>query len=79
MSTTAQSGEIAAPGIKIVTAWGLVGVTSWADFASFLAAVYTLLLIGEWLFKKWLRPLAVRWGLLPPLKRRKEDRGDSQS
>lgn len=38
---------------KIATAWLASLFTSWADVASFLAAVYSLCLIGEWLYKKF--------------------------
>lgn len=44
---------VAMPAFKIFTAWlAALGLQSWGDFASFLAACYTLLLIGEWFFKK---------------------------
>lgn len=46
--------SVAMPGIKIFTAWlAALGLQSWGDFASFLAACYTLLLIGEWFYKKF--------------------------
>lgn len=50
------------PRIKAATAWGgvgvskyldAIGITSWGDFAAMLAAVYSLILIGEWAWKKW--------------------------
>lgn len=44
--------SVAAPVAKAVSAWALVGITSWSDFAAMLAALYTLLLIGEWIYKK---------------------------
>jgi len=47
-------------GTKLGTAWAAVGITSWADFAAVLAAIYSALLIGEFLWKKVLRPLA-KW------------------
>lgn len=30
-----------------------LGFRDWGDVAAFLAAVYSLILIGEWLWKKW--------------------------
>lgn len=48
--------KIAMPVAKIVTAWAAIGVTSWAEAASFAAFLYTILLIGEWLWKKLLKP-----------------------
>lgn len=47
---------------KAGTAWGGTGIafylerlgfSSWGDVAAFLAAVYSLILIGEWCWKKW--------------------------
>ena len=46
---------IAWPLAKIASAWAAVGVTSWADFASFIAAIYTTCLLGEWLWKKFFK------------------------
>jgi hypothetical protein len=72
MTDTPQT--VAAPGIKIVTAWGAVAITSWADIAAMLAAVYTLLLILEWLWKKFGRPFAENHGwIIQHKKRRKYD------
>lgn len=45
--------------------WLIVGLP-WDKIASLVAALYTSVLFGEWLFKKvwraWLRPIAVRRG-----------------
>jgi len=44
---------IAAPILKIVTAWvAAIGLRSWGDVASFLAAIYTAALLSEWVYKK---------------------------
>jgi len=64
-----QKTDIAAPIFKVASAWALIGVTSWAEFASFLAACYTMMLIAEWTWKKICRPLLVRYGFLPALRR----------
>jgi hypothetical protein len=58
--------QIASPAIKIATAWGAVGITSWADAASFLAFVYTLVLLGEWIWKRAGRRFAERRGWISP-------------
>lgn len=58
----AQSELVAAPVAKAATAWAVVGVTTWAEFASFLAAIYTLILLGEWAWKRFGRAYAVRRG-----------------
>ncbi len=45
--------SVAMPALKLTTAWlAALGLQTWGDFASFLAACYTLLLIGEWVYKK---------------------------
>jgi hypothetical protein len=50
------------PRLKAAAAWSGVGVSkflesigisSWGDFAAMCAAFYSLLLIGEYLWKKW--------------------------
>lgn len=50
------------PAIKASVAWGgvafskwleAIGITSWGDFAAMLAAIYSLFLIIDWLWKKW--------------------------
>lgn len=67
---TIATGTVANPEIKIASAWALVGITSWADFAAFVAAIYTLILLGEWFWKKVIRPACESRGWLPRLKRR---------
>lgn len=51
---------VVAPATKVVTAWAAVGITSWSDVAAALAAVYTLILIVEWAWKKVVKHRAVR-------------------
>jgi len=53
---------IDSPLLKVATAWAAIGITSWADFASFLAAAYSMCLLAEWLWKKLIKPLAMRRG-----------------
>lgn len=43
------------PIIKLATVWAAVGITSWADAASALAAIYTFILISEWVYKKFIK------------------------
>jgi len=48
------------PVIKILTAWAAaIGFQSWGDVASFLAAVYTALLIAEWVRNRFFKPKKV--------------------
>lgn len=39
----------------IAVVFGYVGVSTWGELASLLAAVYTLTLIIEWVWKFWKR------------------------
>lgn len=68
-----QHTSVSAPGAKIATAWLATLFTSWADFASFLAAMYTLILICEWCWKKCGRPFCEARGWIKRLKRRADD------
>lgn len=52
---TNADDTVAAPVVKVLTAWAAVGITSWADVASILAAIYTLCLIGEWVYRKFFK------------------------
>ena len=48
------------PAMKVVSVWvawlASVGVNSWTDVAAMLAALYSVLLIVEWLWKR------AKWG-----------------
>lgn len=48
--------SVAAPTLKIISAWAAaLGLQSWGDVASFLAALYTALLIAEWIRNRFKR------------------------
>lgn len=64
MNPEQKEGAIAA--IKLTSVWAAVGITSWADFAAFLAAVYSALLIVEWFWKKAIRPFCELRGWMAP-------------
>lgn len=68
-----QHTSVTSPTAKVATAWMATLFTSWADVASFLAAVYTLLLLGEWLWKRLGRPFCERRGWVKYRARRKSD------
>lgn len=68
-----QPEGIGVTATKIGTAWAAVGITSWADAASALAFMYTLLLLLEWVWKRLVRPFAERRSWLKRPLRRKED------
>jgi len=50
--------------------WVWVNSIPWGTIASIVAAIYTSLLICEWLWKKIVRPLAERWKWIKPRKTR---------
>lgn len=68
--------EVQAKVLKIGTLWATIGITSWAELASFLAVVYSLLLIGEWLWKKAIKPMLISRGYIKIDRRRKADRDE---
>jgi len=57
-----ENNDIPMPVAKVVSLWAFIGVTSWADAAAFAAFVYSMILIGEWLWKKIFRRIAERRG-----------------
>ena len=64
------------PVLKIFSAWLLaLGLKSWSDVAAALAAFYSLLLITEWFWRKFWRPMLEARGIIQPRpNRRKSDR-----
>lgn len=61
-----DDSKISTPAVKVFSAWAAFGITSWSDVAALLAALYSLLLIGEWVWKRFGRDAAIRWGLIKP-------------
>ena len=57
-----ENNDIQMPVTKVVSLWALIGVTTWTEAAAFAGFVYSLILIGEWLWKKAFRRLAERKG-----------------
>lgn len=47
-----MNDQVQFPLLKLATAWVITIFGSWGEAAAFLAAVYSLVLIGEWMFKK---------------------------
>lgn len=62
--------EVTNQGAKIGVVWLAIGITSWAEAASFLAFVLSALALCEYLWKKIVRPLCVKMGWLRPIKQR---------
>lgn len=51
-----RDDQLSAPGAKLITAWlAAIGISSWSDLAAILAALYSLLLTGELLWKWTIR------------------------
>lgn len=67
-----QTVAIDAPVAKAASAWAAfaasLSITSWTDLAAAAAFVYSMLLIGEYVWKKFLRPLLERTGWISRLK-----------
>jgi hypothetical protein len=53
--------------------WAFFGVTSWTEAAAMSATIYSLILIAEWWWKKFWRPLFERLGWLKRTRRRSTD------
>lgn len=63
------------PLIKAVSAWLVaIGISSWSDFAAMCAAIYSILLIIEWIWRKFLRSFLENKGILKRKMRRAEDK-----
>ena len=61
------------PVAKVATVWAALAITSWADLAAALAALYSAILILEWVWKKFVRPCLEARGWIQRIKRRKYD------
>lgn len=59
-SLTQEQREGIVAGAKLGSVWAAVGITSWAEFAAALAAIYSALLISEFLWKKAIKPF-LQW------------------
>ena len=74
---SAVDETVSAPGLKIASAWGVVGISVWVEYAQFVAAalasIYTLILIGEWMWKKFIREFCELRGWVARIRRRKTD------
>lgn len=61
-----QQGQTPFLTAKLVGALAALGISSWGEFAAFVAAAYSLLLIGEWMWRHVARPFCVWRGWLKP-------------
>ena len=71
--TTDQATSVGAPVAKVVSVWVAVKITSWADAASFVACMYTLILLGEWFWRRCGRPFLESRGWIARRRRRITD------
>ncbi|MDM5178501.1 hypothetical protein PO883_14985 [Massilia sp. DJPM01] len=69
--------EAAAQVAKIGTVWAAIGITSWAEAASFLAFLLSLAALCEWLWKK-LKPVAIRRGWIADRRTQKKRKADDE-
>jgi hypothetical protein len=70
---TPQQRDAVESSIGLGTAWAAVGISSWAEAASAGAALYTLLLIGHFLWKRAVRPLLEKFGFMKRRLKRASD------
>lgn len=74
--------EVSSPVLKTVAAWGsvgaaqgvahlagILGIHTWGDAAQFAAFGLSACYLAEWWWKRLLRPLLVRVGLMKPIHR----------
>ena len=48
--------------------WAAIGITTWSEAAAFVGFLYSLVLLGEWCWKRFGRSMAERYGLVKPRK-----------
>jgi hypothetical protein len=70
-----MSEDVNMPATKVISLWAVIGITSWTEAAAFAGFLYSMLLIGEWLWKKVGRPFAERRGWVQPKRRPDTDFG----
>lgn len=68
---------VSQPVIKVLSVWAALGITTWADAAASVAFFYTVLLIVEWFWKRFWKPVLTRYGVLKETRNAKPDPGDS--
>lgn len=68
-----ENNDIQMPVTKVVSLWALIGVTTWTEAAAFAGFVYSMILIGEWVWKKILRRIAERRGWVKKRRRGPHD------
>jgi hypothetical protein len=66
-----DQSEVQAKGVKLLGAWlttmfAKLQDVDWSQVAGFVATVYTLICIGEWMWKRFLRAFCERRGWVKP-------------
>lgn len=51
---------------KIISVWGMVGITSWSEAASFAAFCLTCYLLFRHIWRDFFRAILERFGLIKP-------------
>jgi hypothetical protein len=70
MTRNDQAFSVGHPVLKVLTAWlAVVGISSWAEAAAFIGFLYTLCLMGEWVWKRIVKPYCARRGWIERRKR----------
>lgn len=54
--------EVANQGAKVGVVWAAIGISSWSEAAAFLAFILSALALGEYVWKKILRPILEHFG-----------------
>ena len=56
--------DLKIPALKIASVWAVIGITSWASAASFMAFIYTGWMLAEKIWSHLIRPCLVSRGCL---------------
>jgi hypothetical protein len=74
MKMNDSHSTVSHPVLKVITVWlAAFGITSWGDFAALMAAIYSVLLILEWCWKKFIRTCFENRGWVKRTLKRRSD------
>lgn len=78
-----EHSEPAASVAKAAALWTGAGLgqttLSWGDLAAMLAAVYSVILIGEWVWRRLMRPTLQNFGVVKPRRPQPQPPADTGS
>ena len=72
-----ERSNISIPVAKLISVWVAFGITSWEKAAAAAAFLYSALLICEWFWKKFWRPVLERAGWIKPKPPRRGRSGET--